>query len=273
MKTSTILITPQVAENFLKKNTMNRPPSADVVNEYARQMAAGLWFEETGESIKVTAEGILIDGQQRLMAIIKSGVALRFLITEVTEDAFKYIDTGKKRTAADLFASSGVNNYTHIAAGLKRYTMLKRGMSIGYSQSPAGLIKAKISNSELFSLYCSQPDVYQGAHHNASSWYGKSGRLMQKSEIIGYYLFFRDIDIDDSFRFLDMLFVMNNVPHDSPIILLRSRLSEDRVNTRFKISGQVKTMLMLRTWNYYRKNETVKTLQINLNRDKMPVAI
>jgi len=274
MKTSMILITPQIAENYLRKNTMNRPPSPAAINEYARQMSAGLWYEGTGEAIKISPSGIIVDGQQRLMAIVKSGVSLNFLVVEVSEEAFKYIDSGKKRTARDIFATAGILNYTNIAAGLRRYVTLKRGRSLGNDIS-RGINNAmlKTSNAELYSIYCANTELFQGAHSNSSKWYIKSGRLMQLSEILAYYIFFREIDKDDAFTFMEMLFNAHNVPSDSPISLLRIRLYEDKVNTRHKIPGQIKTMLIIKTWNFFRKNETPKRLIIDISKESMPVAI
>lgn len=274
MKTKTILITPELATELLKGNIANRPPSRSFITDYARQMKAGLWFEETGEAIKITSDGRLVDGQQRLMALIMAGVSLNFLVTEVPNDAFKYIDSGKKRTAGDLFACSGVPNYVNIAAGLKSYVMLKRGLSIGFYKSGGSDGRTiKVSNSELYSIYCSAPHVYQGAYSNASKWYHKSGRLMKVSEAIAYYLLFRDIDENDAFDFMDSLFCATNMSGNSPIMLLRSRLYEDKVNTRYKLSAVIKTMLTIKTWNYFRKGQCPKTLQVNINRDSMPIAV
>jgi len=147
-------------------------------------MKAGLWFEETGEAIKVTSLGKLVDGQQRLMALIIANVSLRFLVIEVPDESFKFIDAGKKRTAGDLFACSGVPNYVNIAAGLKSYVLLKRGLAIGHrGGGGSDLRNIKISNSELYSLYCENAYLYQGAHNNTAKWYHKSGRLMKQSEI------------------------------------------------------------------------------------------
>lgn len=272
METQTILITPQLAEAYLKNNKINRPPSRFIIDEYARLMRLGLWFEETGEAIKINSDGVLIDGQQRLMAIIKSGVSLKFLVAKVPLDAFKYIDTGKKRTARDVFACSGVLNYTNVSAGIKRYLYLKAGLSIA-NASIGKTIGASISNSELIALYNKNASIYQGAYHNSLMWSKNSGRLMYISDIMGFYLYFRDIDEDDAFNFMDMLFNASGVLSSSPIYLLRVKLLDDRTNTRYKIPGKIKTALILKTWNYFRKNKYVSILKFDVNREPMPVAI
>ena len=80
MKTEVKLITPQIAEEMLKKNPMNRRVKDFVISEYSRVMKAGLWKENTGEAIKFASDGTLLDGQHRLTALIKANVSLYFLI-------------------------------------------------------------------------------------------------------------------------------------------------------------------------------------------------
>ena len=57
MKTEVKLITPAIAEQLLKKNTMNRQQKNNLLIEYERRMICGLWREDTGEAIKISKTG------------------------------------------------------------------------------------------------------------------------------------------------------------------------------------------------------------------------
>lgn len=63
-------ITPELARQLLSNNKINRKIKPTIVERYAEQMEAGEW-KFTGDTIKVDGEGMLLDGQHRLLAIIK----------------------------------------------------------------------------------------------------------------------------------------------------------------------------------------------------------
>ena len=67
-------------------------------------MRAGRW-RLTHQGVAVGADGNLYDGQHRLSAITRAGVAVRMLVVRGLEpQAREEIDTGEKRTAADNFS-------------------------------------------------------------------------------------------------------------------------------------------------------------------------
>src|SRR6185369_8200893 len=100
MKISEKLITPLLAEHYLTKNTTNRRVTQTNVDYLTDQMRKGLYKENTGETIKFSRSGKLIDGQHRLLAIVKSGKSFKFTIAEDLEDnVFHVLDTGKTRNA------------------------------------------------------------------------------------------------------------------------------------------------------------------------------
>lgn len=111
MQPSTIMtIGPAEATRLLENNKDNRSISDKVVQQYAREMAAGNW-RETGNPINIGVSGNLLNGQHRLWAIIESGVTLRFhVIYETDEEAFATFDTGRTR---DLTALIGMRHAEH----------------------------------------------------------------------------------------------------------------------------------------------------------------
>lgn len=95
-------VTPELAAQILKDhNHSNRKIRPGVVNKYARQMANGDW-KVTPETICVSVTGRLLQGQHRLLAIIKSGASCNFLFaTGFADDVFDVLDRGAGRTTAD----------------------------------------------------------------------------------------------------------------------------------------------------------------------------
>jgi len=95
-------ITPEVASELLKGNINNRKPNKDYVSSLASIMRKGDW-RSTHQGICIGKDDRLIDGQQRLMAVIESGVTVLMDVTY--DDSFEEprdpsIDRGKIRSAS-----------------------------------------------------------------------------------------------------------------------------------------------------------------------------
>lgn len=110
-------ITPEIARAMLNANQNNRKLTPAIVDRYARILEAGEW-KVNGETVKQDVNGELKDGQHRLAAIEKTGIAADlFVVRGLALDVFDTIDTGKARTSADALFSSGVeSNATLVAA-------------------------------------------------------------------------------------------------------------------------------------------------------------
>lgn len=148
-------VTPDLARTLLERNESNRTPTQGRISSYAKQMLAGEWTLN-GETIKIDNEGRLIDGQNRLSAVVKAGVAVTMEISVgMPTTSFTTIDTGKCRTAGDIVSIYGKQNASVIAAALKMIIEYERGFSIGrsngrYSDSSVGNARAfDITNKDI----------------------------------------------------------------------------------------------------------------------------
>ena len=98
----TVLVTPEIAEKMLDKNSNNRPISWRKVDEYKKVMIAGNW--------KLTPQGIVLDendniltGQKRLWAVIACGIPQYFQVSRgCPAEAAPLLDRGTPQTARDL---------------------------------------------------------------------------------------------------------------------------------------------------------------------------
>lgn len=100
LKTMIRVITPEDADVILEesKDYNYRTPNYATVDIYANDMLNGNW-KENGESIKFDKLGKLIDGQHRIMAVKKSGVAQTFVIVlGIDAKVADSIDIGRKRS-------------------------------------------------------------------------------------------------------------------------------------------------------------------------------
>jgi hypothetical protein len=103
-KDERVIVTPEVAGYMLAYNGRNRPISDTKIKRLSAKMAAGQWIF-THQGLGFSNEGVLIDGQHRLSAIMTSGVTCEFIVTYGLDPlTFDHVDTEGGRSASDLLA-------------------------------------------------------------------------------------------------------------------------------------------------------------------------
>lgn len=111
-------IGPGAAEALLATQyDRQRPVKRRAVDKYAADIKAGRWKPDS--MLKIDVAGHLIDGQHRLLAVIKAGVPVEFIVArDVPTESYATTDTGAGRTLADVLRFRGEANTTVLAAGL-----------------------------------------------------------------------------------------------------------------------------------------------------------
>ena len=113
-------ISPELADEIYttRNYTMNRQLKRK--NEtYTRDMQAGKWVEGTGETIKFGSDGIMYDGQNRMIAIAKCGKTIVVDIkTGLDKGTYDVLDSGVSRTDGD--ALNGLVPNAPLAASFSR---------------------------------------------------------------------------------------------------------------------------------------------------------
>jgi len=121
-------ITPVIAEYLLNKyNAGNRPKKPTNITRYANHMAAGTWML-TGDTIKFSDKFVLRDGQNRLMACVRSGQPFRsHIVFGILDEAFKVLDQGKNRDGSDVLAVAGYSNTRILSAAIRWVHLMDSG--------------------------------------------------------------------------------------------------------------------------------------------------
>ena len=120
-------ITPEVARAMLEMNTGNfRKPESSRVERYAREMRRGEWLMN-GDSIRFNGS-VLLDGQHRLLAVVKSGVAIQSIVIRDLENVGHTLDRGRPRTVAQWLTHRGIRNGCDVAATTKLVIAHDKGL-------------------------------------------------------------------------------------------------------------------------------------------------
>ncbi len=123
-----VRIAPTVARYLLDNtNSRNRPKQ----HKHSDQLGNIILRDEfgvTGDTLKWSKTGILLDGQHRLFACAESKVNLTtHVVFGLEDDVFDLLDQGKKRTPGDVLAMSGVANYNIVASAVRRVLQINAG--------------------------------------------------------------------------------------------------------------------------------------------------
>ena len=100
------------AMQLLALNTNNVPLREGTVRKYVRDMTNGLWVPETGEPILVDTENVLVNGQHRLHAIVRSGITVRMVIVwGVSIESRRVVDQVRIRPLIDVAHMNGIPGF------------------------------------------------------------------------------------------------------------------------------------------------------------------
>ena len=138
---TTELITPELADKFLKDNKGNRPVNWNKVEQFKVQMLAGKWkFHAQG--IIFDYSGNLLTGQKRLWAIILSGTSQYMRISRGSPpDTADLIDRGVAQTTRDLASRNTGRKHSPIEVRIVRGVLALKGNIKPSTEDIAGCIE------------------------------------------------------------------------------------------------------------------------------------
>lgn len=232
------LMTPELAEHYLAKRPTaqskikQRSESSKTVDRYTGDMLAGEW-PFTGDPARFNTLGEMIDGQHRLMAIIRSGIAQWMIVVRGLEpETFVVLDTGRARSFTDALRSMGVANVSIVAGISRRMFYWRRGL---YGVANV----ARIPNAPYVGVPASATmllDVFEEFRHEISVASRRGNAFKQHGfavktaapAVVGFvYLTLSRIDLERCERFFhELQFGPSQVGPEYPIFVLRERLKK-----------------------------------------------
>lgn len=245
-----IEVTPALAEKWLEQNTHNRSVREKAVYAYARDMEAGNW-QENGESIKFAADGVLLDGQHRLEAIVLSGTTQRMLVvTGLPNATQETMDDGRKRTLNDALSLRGEEYAVPLSSLLRRALMWQNGL---YRNTGA----YTPTNTECLAFLAEHPEVRASA--KVASQARKGSRLPASVLGLTHWLF-SQIDAEDAEWFFERLASGVGLEEYHPVWTLRKRAAEID-DSAGRVPEDMLLAFVVKAWNAYRDGEPVKLLR------------
>lgn len=244
-RTETTRVTPRMAAQWLEKNTHNRPIKQRVVEDYAQQMKEGKWVLN-GEAIVFDENDVLADGQHRLWACVEADTPFETVVVfGVSEAAFATIDTGVKRTAADVL---------HIAGHTKHRGPVAAASTLVIQYQRKTLSKKEpVSRQDILSFVEKNPEIeeWMAKAKRTRGWHTAYAAPLTALLFLGSRKYPSKAD-----EFLDGFVTGMNLTKGSPILALRNRVASEK-----NMKSDTRFGLFVLAWNAHAQNRDLNKMQ------------
>lgn len=257
MTVSVEAIGPAQAREYLAANHGNRPIREKHVTKLVRDMTAGRWTA-SNDAISFASDGTLINGQHRLAAIERSGLAFDMLVVRnMPKIAQGAMDTQSSRTAGDALTLSGVvGSHGNSVAAAARILILIESARI-YSSS----FDQAVSSPEVTEYVAEHDDVYVSVRSTATL--ASKIPCAPRVAAVAHCLIARENGVEMADHFFKQLVTPVGEPEGSAVHAVSARLRA--------ISSQGKRYewrhvlaMILRGWNKYAAGQSVASLPIKI---------
>lgn len=254
-----VFVTKAMAKKFLATNIeYNRNPKPGKQEEYTTDMNEGNWERDTGETVKVTPEGKMIDGQNRMWALLNTdahvtGVWMT-IAYGVPETNVLVVDSGAPRSFADNLKLHQVTNRFIAGSLVRRVILWEAGYKMAQNRSAKSYVrKTRPTRAQMMNRYKKDRAVFDAA--SARGMDVKKLKLGNSTIASQAYFLFYAVDPQQTHVFFDQLVSGANLPEVSPVLFLRNRL------TKTDDMLDMQLAMYISAWNRWRNDEAVHKLQ------------
>ena len=255
LKIEVVRVTPVMAKKWLvENNTSNfRRMDAIRVAKYASEMTLGKWAMN-GEAIKFS-DKVLLDGQHRLAAVVKSGCAVDMLVIRNLNASPSTMDRGKPRQVAQWLSNLGIKSSAGVASIAKAVVCHDKGLWSNMSWSTGSCTDSEIIN------------VAVEFHAEIIDSLNLAKRALIAPSTLGTILFIgagrsgvKDSDIVN--WFVDKMQSGEDLSQNDPVFHLRNRVLVSTSSKANQMTPYMLRMLTTLAWNKTVQGESVKCLKI-----------
>lgn len=270
-------IDPKNAELRLQTRGAQRTIKTSAFERHVQMYRADEHIPYAGEPITHAKDGSLIDGQHRLMAVVKSGIPQKFIVKYGADDVeLMAMGTGVPRNFADYLTIRGRENAQLASAIVKKEQAWRVRVDLGPS---TGGNYTEGNRPTMFVLW----DLYRSDERRFQDACRLSGRISSQFHVVrslwGVLCYrFLCVDEDDAKDFIlctrDGDKQGASLPTKHPCWALRKLLIDDMArmprHRRMVGSSAIPWVagLVVKAWNAYRMGEPVGMLRFSIGGSK-----
>jgi len=240
-------ITPEDARKILGNNPDNRTINHTLVKTIANDISFGMW-SLNGESIIISKDGELNDGQHRLLAVILANHPIETNVFFGAERKSRMtVDMGKPRTVANLLSMDNIPNYNHASAIARLYYQYK----CNRFQDGGSFVAAtkQIIRQEYFDNREKIDDAIKIVGHQ------KFSNLIGATPICTSYIAIGNVNTTHLEEFYFKLISGENIKSGNPILKAREHLIDMKSK---KATAPQRMEVIFRYWNAWRRGVTIQ---------------
>jgi hypothetical protein len=251
-----LTLTPQLAKELLARNVANyRSLDRALVAQYADLMRRGLWLEN-GDAIRFDRDGVLLDFQHRLWAVVESGVTIQTrVVTGLDPKAAHTIDSGRHRALATHLAHAGYRNVRCLGGAARWLIAWRKGSLAG--EKPC--LPWNLTYNDVEEYLRKEPGIEDGVRWVSSNT--EAARLIEPSVLAFLWYAFGLADAKKRDFFFDKLQAGMGVEHGvrHPVYLLHRWLSRAALSKQ-KMPREEKVAVTILAWrHFHEKGEQMPT--------------
>jgi hypothetical protein len=248
--TELVTLSPALASILLERNENNRPLSMTGLERIKRDLEQGRWVFN-GESIIVSIDGKLNDGQHRCRAVLETGISIRMVVVfGPRRDSRLTLDQGVTRTVGHYLGMNGYTDANNLASTANFYWQWKTRGAL----STAG--KERPTKVQTTEAVRDNPLLA-----DSLAFVSRKGvRTLSAPAMLAFChrAFAESSHIEHANRFMDLLLSGAYLASGDPILYCRNRLIE----TKSRSNIQERAELIFKTWNHWRASERVNRIVI-----------
>lgn len=249
-----VTITPEIADELLNQDNENfRKISKAEVNRHSSSMLRGEW-RYNGDSIAINNQGLVKDGQHRLLGCKTSKIPLKTFLIRIGSDM--NIDTKKKLGFDKIIQGLGHRNQIALAATIKTLYRYEHHIPTFF------ISKVEIENNQLITFFNENPDILDSFNFTMT-YYHKCD--MPHSTLAAFYHITKQLDINLARSFIHTLslplkdYERLNISVFNSVYHLKHML--DSPNEDQKIPIPIKIAVLIKAWNHWRDESICQRLK------------
>lgn len=252
-------INKEKALEYLKANTKNRPQIRANI-DFVKEELLNNRFLFNGQSITFDWNGVLQDGQHRLLAISELDVEVEILVVRgVSPEAFKTIDTGAKRTAKDVLGINKVPYAVALSSAINRILgKFDQSRKVGKSGS------VKFSNTEILDFYNQNKKELDDNASFIHTLYNSETKIITPALGIAMLFLLKKENPNKAKSFIREIYTGTKEGEDISALTLRKRLLNLKIEG-FKINSTMYRNLFVSAFRAYCQNRNLTKIQISNN--------
>jgi hypothetical protein len=250
-------ITPTKAHELLGMNTHNRDVRPNRVEELAGAITRGEW-KVNGDAIRISATGVILDGQHRLLAVIKADKPIEsFVITGLADDTQSTMDQARRRTFADSLKLDGETDYNGLAS-VTRVVWNWNKFKVPSGQN----IQITPTIAQLYDTLAAHPGIRDATIKAHRLSYKPPG--LTRAQVGGLaYVFSLHTSVENVDAFFESITSGAGLEEGDPRLLLRRRLERDLAagSGTAKLHSLAKAALTVKAFNAWMSGKKIHQLK------------